>query len=75
MILNQLEKSFIQKIDAIDYVKLHDFTSNMYGSIATGDEGINTFRFSIGDHDYRLEFHFKYITNKYVLEKIFYNMN
>lgn len=75
MVLNQLEKSFIQEIDAIDYVKLYDFTSNMHGSIVTGDESINTFRFFFGDFDYQLEFNFVYIKDKYALEKIFYSTN
>ncbi len=75
LVLNQSEKTFIKQIDAIDYVKLHDFTGNMYGSITTGDDGIDTFCFFFGDFNYRLEFHFAYMKDKYILEKIFYNTN
>lgn len=72
LVLNPTEKTFIQKIDAIDYVKLHDFTSQLHASIILPPQNLDTFQFLFGDFDHSARFLFRYIDGQYKLEKIGY---
>ncbi|TNE54315.1 MAG: hypothetical protein EP338_07835 [Bacteroidetes bacterium] len=68
---NDTELSYIERFNSIDYFQLYDITSDINGYInirESLERGIVAF----GGYKYRIEFHFTFDQDNYVLGEISY---
>lgn len=72
LVFNEVEKSYIQRFNSIDYFQLYDITSDIHGYIKIDQDSLLYGVVAFGGYKYKLEFHFTFDQNSYVLTNIYY---
>ena len=68
--LNQEEIDYFDGFSGIDYFTIYNLGSKLYGSLKIDSKNLNQYQFSLGNWDYRIQFHFIHTENHYKLTKI-----
>lgn len=68
--LNVVEVDYFDGFSGFDYFKIYNLGSIIYGSLKIDPENLDEYQFTLGDWDYRMEFHFSYTGSEYQLSKI-----
>lgn len=71
LLFDKIEKSFIENFNSIDYYSLHNY-DNIYGFIRIDPESLNNFDVNFGGYKNRINFHFTFSQNIFVLKEISY---